>query len=132
VTALLLLHVRQGGGNSVEHAPDIDVNLPIPFLHLEELIGAMAIIPALFTSTSTRPKRSTAPVMRLPRRALRDIGDAPIAVRLRRQSLARLHRSGPYAARPVRPSRRVAPEASPCWLKATAGSGDDDDLVCNI
>jgi len=29
--------VRQGGGNPVEHSPDIDVNLPIPFLHLEEL-----------------------------------------------------------------------------------------------
>src|SRR6266849_1365429 len=37
VTALLLLHLRQDGGNAVEDSLDIDVNLPIPFLHLEGL-----------------------------------------------------------------------------------------------
>lgn len=37
VTALLLLHVRQDGGNSVQNTLDVDVNLPIPFLHFEKV-----------------------------------------------------------------------------------------------
>jgi hypothetical protein len=39
---------------------DIDVDLPIPFMHLRRWAGAMGIIPALFTITSTRPKLLTA------------------------------------------------------------------------
>src|SRR5215472_18827024 len=35
VTALLLLHVRQGSGNAVQKTLDIDVNLLVPFLYLE-------------------------------------------------------------------------------------------------
>jgi hypothetical protein len=30
VTALLFLHLRQSGGNSVQNSLDVDVNLPIP------------------------------------------------------------------------------------------------------
>src|SRR5882757_6476467 len=37
VTALLLLHVRQGSGNSIEKPFDIDVNLPVPLLYLKGL-----------------------------------------------------------------------------------------------
>src|ERR1700680_1178425 len=37
VTALLLLHVRKGGGNSIEKPFDIDVNLPVPLLYLKGL-----------------------------------------------------------------------------------------------
>jgi hypothetical protein len=37
VTDLLFLHSRQGGGNSVQNSLDVDVNLPIPFLHFEKV-----------------------------------------------------------------------------------------------
>src|SRR5713226_3023150 len=37
VTALLLLHVRQGSSNSIEKPFDIDVNLPVPLLYLKGL-----------------------------------------------------------------------------------------------
>ena len=37
MTALLFLHLRQDGGNSVQNSLDVDVNLPIPFLHLEKM-----------------------------------------------------------------------------------------------
>ena len=37
MTALLLLHMRQGGGNSIEKPFDIDVNLPVPLVHLKGL-----------------------------------------------------------------------------------------------
>jgi hypothetical protein len=36
VTALLLLHLGQDGGNSVQNTLVVDVNLPIPFLHLKK------------------------------------------------------------------------------------------------
>ena len=35
VTALLFLHLRQGGGYPVKKSLDIDVDLPIPFIHLK-------------------------------------------------------------------------------------------------
>src|ERR1700680_2727925 len=37
VTALLLLHMRQGSGNSIEKPFDIDVNLPVPLIDLKSL-----------------------------------------------------------------------------------------------
>jgi hypothetical protein len=39
VTALLFLHLRQDGGNSVQNSLYVDVNLPIPFLHLQKIDG---------------------------------------------------------------------------------------------
>jgi len=37
VTALLLQHVRQNGGDPVEESFDIDVNLAVPFLYPQSL-----------------------------------------------------------------------------------------------
>ena len=82
VTALLLLHVRQGSGNSIEKPFDIDINLPVPFFYLkgldrrdghdtgviEEHIDAAETVdgPLMSASTSARFVTSVANPMALP------------------------------------------------------------------
>ena len=55
VAALLRLHVRQRGGDAVEHALDVDVDHPIPVVDLQRSSGECGIRPALLRITSMRP-----------------------------------------------------------------------------
>ncbi len=141
MTALLFLHLEVGRPQLRYSTPLILMSIcrSPAFLHLlRSWIGAMGMMPALFTRTSTQPKLATAPLIsaststRFVTSTANPIASPP--------ALEISHRLPPRRSRFLRRWRSQYGNLRPLGCKklrsalsqAAAGASDYYDLVCNI
>jgi hypothetical protein len=133
VTALLLLHLRQDGGNSVQNSLDVDVNLPIPFLHFERMDwrdGHNASV--IHQDVDAAEPLDGSLDERFHFDALRDVDGTRTPYRWRPKSRLRLRLYGlsPRCQDDLRLVSRK--KLGSAMSKSAAGSGDYYDFVCDI
>ena len=125
-------HVRQRRGDAVEHALDVDVDHPVPFVDLEALERRVRHQPGVVDASHRCGRRSATAASTSASTCSRSVTSVG-----KRQRLAACRRARAPAPRCDRRGARPAPAARLLRRKqprrrlaeAAARAGDDDDLV---